>query len=56
MIGMDRVQRRETGRPSNYDQTANRAQHARARQLALFSGKLPSMEAETDCRLQSNSS
>jgi hypothetical protein len=26
MIGMDGVQRRETGRPSNYDQTANRAQ------------------------------
>jgi hypothetical protein len=25
-------------------------------QLAVFSGKLPSMEAEIDCKLQSNSS
>jgi hypothetical protein len=24
-------------------------------QLAVFSGKLPSMEAEIDCKLQSNS-
>ena len=27
----------------------------RACQLAVFSGKLPSMEAEIDCKLQSNS-
>ena len=28
----------------------------RACQLAVFSGKLPSMEAEIDCKLQSDSS
>ena len=37
-------------------QTAIRVQPVRACQLAVFSGKLPSMEAEIDCKLQCNSS
>src|SRR5215831_861045 len=37
----------ETGRSALVDE--------RACQLAVFSGKLPSMEAEIDCKLQSNS-
>src|SRR5262249_7728132 len=37
-------------------QAASRAQPVRACQLAVFSGRLPSMEAEIDCKLQSNSS
>jgi hypothetical protein len=34
---------------------AGKRHRKRACQLAVFSGKLPSMEAEIDCKLQSNS-